>query len=111
MIPVHQRAIGMAIYLGLSSRVARKQRRGGGDGGTVFYGDRAIETPSNRTTGNLISNLVNATSEFTLTYQRGLLEGLINEDLVPGSVGTALNYPPVWDIGKGDSLALNLPMW
>lgn len=56
-------------------------------------GDWAIETLSNRATRDLVSNLVNATSEFPLTYQRGFLRGLIDEDLVPGGVGIALNYP------------------
>ena len=57
-----------------------------------------------------VSNLVNATSEFPFTYQRGLLRGLIDEDLVPGSVEITLNYPSVWDTEKGDGLALNLPL-
>jgi hypothetical protein len=41
-----------------------------------------------------------------LAYQRGL----IDEDLVPGGVGIALNYPPVWGNGKGDGLHWNLPL-
>jgi hypothetical protein len=72
-----------------------------GDGGVVCLGDWAIETISNRATRDLriVSNLVNATSEFPLTYRRGLLRGvggLIGEDLVPGGVGIASSYPPVW---------------
>ena len=68
-----------------------------------------METPSNRATRDLVSKLVNTTSRFPLTYQRGLLGGLIVEDLVPGGVvGTALGYPHAWGNGKGDGIALNL---
>ena len=53
---------------------------------------------------------INAASEFPLTYQRGRLRGLIDEDLVPGGVGIALNYPPLWGDGKSNGIALNSPL-
>ncbi len=67
-----------------------------GDGGVVCLGDWAIETLSNRATGDMVSNLVKGTSAFPLAYQRGLLKGLIDEDLVPGGVGIALPTHVGW---------------
>ena len=62
----------------------------------MCLGDWGIETLSNRAARDLVSNLVNATSEFPLDIPERTLEGthlLIDEDLVPGGVGIALNYP------------------
>ncbi len=40
-------------------------------------GWQGIETLSNRATRDLVSNLVNVTNEFPLTYQRGLIYSLM----------------------------------
>jgi hypothetical protein len=85
----------MEIHLGLWSRAAGKQWQRVGDRGVVCLGDWGIETLSNRATRDLVSSLVNATSEFPLTYQGGLLREfmIIDKDMVPGGVGITLNYP------------------